>query len=269
MEDVQKYYDKIVEDEFQRLNRHRTEYYVTLRCFEEYMPNPPQKILDVGGGPGRYSIELAKKGYNVTLIDLSLENINLAKKVSKEKGVLLNDYIHGNAINLTNHINETFDIILLMGPLYHLPKLNERKKVLNESLKLLKPNGLIFASFITRYAMIRDLARKNPKWIANNYSYVKSIIDSGIHVNSDFFTSAYFAHPNEVIPFMEEENLTTLDLIGCEGLIGGIEEEVNKLEGKEFENWLDLNYYMRREQSLIGSSLHLLYVGQKIKHSVA
>jgi 2-polyprenyl-3-methyl-5-hydroxy-6-metoxy-1,4-benzoquinol methylase len=80
MDRVQQYYDQNALDEWQRLERHRTEFAVTMLALTQSLPQPPARIVDIGGGPGRYAITLAQKGYSVTLVDLSPENLALARE---------------------------------------------------------------------------------------------------------------------------------------------------------------------------------------------
>ena len=68
---IRDYYDSQCELEWKRLENHRTEFALTIRALDRYLPSPPARLLDCGGGPGRYAIELAKRGYKVTLFDLS------------------------------------------------------------------------------------------------------------------------------------------------------------------------------------------------------
>ncbi|WP_456411793.1 class I SAM-dependent methyltransferase [Oceanithermus sp.] len=87
--EVQSFYDANAEVEWARLERHRTEFAVKLRALEGHLPPPPAAVLDVGGGPGRYAIELARRGYRVTLVDLSAANLELARRRADEAGVRL------------------------------------------------------------------------------------------------------------------------------------------------------------------------------------
>lgn len=89
MSEVEAFYDRNPQYEWERLEHHRTEFAVTLRAFKDYLPAVPAKILDVGGGPGRYSIALAQLGYEVTLFDLSKNCLELAKQKAQETQVAL------------------------------------------------------------------------------------------------------------------------------------------------------------------------------------
>jgi S-adenosylmethionine-dependent methyltransferase len=258
---VQAYYDQNVATEWERLERHRTEFAVTLRALNEFLPLPPAAILDVGGGPGRYAIALAAQGYQVTLIDLSEANLALAQKKAQAAGVTLPQIRQANALDLSGL--ETYDAVLLLGPLYHLLTAVERQQAVNEARRVLKNNGLLFAAFITRFAPLRDAAQGYPEWLAANWEYAQQMLKNGVHDQAQGFTNAYFAHPEEITPFMETVGFITLSLIGCEGIVAGHEEKVNVLQGEDWARWVDLNYRLGQEPSLHGAADHLLYVGRK------
>ena len=153
MKNVQNFYDENAQSEWERLEvRHRTEYAVTLRALEEFLPSAPAKLIDIGGGPGRYAIPLAGQGYGVMLVDLSAGNLAFAQQKAFEAGLKLSGYIHANALDLSVFPAESFDVALLMGPLYHLHTEAERHQALGGAHRLLKPGGLIFAAVITRFA---------------------------------------------------------------------------------------------------------------------
>jgi len=262
--EVEKFYDGCVIDEWKRLERQKTEFYITLRVLKEYLPNPPAEILDLGGGTGRYSIELAKQGYLVTLQDLSNENLKFAKNKAESTGISIKNFVHGNATDLNNFFEgKKFDSILIMGPLYHLTNLSDRKQVVKEALRILEPNGYVFASFGTRYVIVRDLAKNAPKWLSENYDYIMKMISTGIFNHPKYFVNSYFYTPDEIIQFMENEGIKTEDLVNCEGLVAGLEDKINELEYKDWEKWGELNYQIRRDKSLFGAAYHLLYVGIK------
>jgi 2-polyprenyl-3-methyl-5-hydroxy-6-metoxy-1,4-benzoquinol methylase len=101
---------------------------------------------------------LSKAGYEVTLLDLSQANLAFAQAQAASEGVILSDAVHGNALDLRRFSNHAFDGVLLMGPLYHLLELDLRVRCATEVLRVVRPNGIVCASFITRFAAIRDAA---------------------------------------------------------------------------------------------------------------
>ena len=100
MSKVQNFYDKNVQGEWERLGvRHRTEFAVTLLALKEFLPSAPAKLIDIGGGPGRYALTLAKLGYEVTLGDLSEGNLAFARQKTHETGTHLDDVLQANALD--------------------------------------------------------------------------------------------------------------------------------------------------------------------------
>lgn len=261
---VEQMYDADSEREWQRLERHRTEFGVTLRALAEYLPPAPAKILDIGGGPGRYAIELTKQGYAVSLLDLSQNNLALARQKAAGAGVKIAQMVHGNALDLSAFAKESFDAVLMFGPLYHLLQESERLQAVREARRVLRRNGRLFAAFVSRFAPFRDAAANYPDWFTNNAEYAEQILKTGVHDRGKGFVNAYFAHPADIVPFMESAGLQTLNLIGCEGVVSAVEEKINQLTRLEFEQWVNLNYRLGQEPSLHGAAEHLLYIGEKV-----
>ena len=261
---VEEYYNQNSETEWERLEKHRTEFAVTMRALSDYLPPAPATILDIGGGPGRYAIELTKLGYTVTLADLSEANLSLAKQHAQAANVTLAHITKANALDLSAFEAAPFDSVLLLGPLYHLLDESERREAVTQSRRVLKANGVLFAAFITRFASFRDSSTNFPDWPVDNWDYAKHILETGKHEDpKGGFTNAYFALPEEVRPLMENCGLETLNLVGCEGVVAGHDQVVNTFEGAAWERWVDLNYRLGQEPSLYGASDHLLYIGRK------
>ena len=251
MSNVENFYNQNTQEEWDRLERHRIEFQFTMRALTEFLPPAPARLIDIGGGPGRYAIALAQRGYRVALVDLAQANLDLARQKA------------ANALDLSAFPEASFDAVLLLGPLYHLHGLEERRTALWQAHRLLKPGGLVFASVITRFASFRDAAVHGYTYVQDDPAYAEKLLTTGIHDNGKGFADAYFAHPDEVIPLGESAGFTTLRLMGCQGLLAGHEEYVNSLTGAAHDFWLDINYRMAQEPSLLGASDHLLYIGRK------
>ncbi len=266
MEQLQAIYDASVEREWSRLERHRTEFAVTLRALTDYLPLPSASILDVGGGPGRYAIELTRRGYIVTLFDLSSGLLDYARIKAREAGIELAGYVLGTATNLHQFADASFDAVLLMGPLYHLRDDSERRQAIQEAKRVLRPGGLIFSAFLARYAFIQYLCKFEPATIMQELESVQRVIDTGLRSpepGTTWDSQTYCAHPIEVKPLMESEAFESLDLIAGEGIASHNEEQINQLSGELWETWVDLNYRLGRDPSVQGAAEHLLYVGRK------
>lgn len=262
--EAEPFYDQSAPEEWRRLEEHRTEFAVTSRAFEAFLPSPPCSILDIGGGPGRYSIELARQRYSVTLVEISGESLKLAREKAGEAPVSLAGFIHGNALDLGVLGSSSFDAVLLMGPLYHLLSHAERVQAIQEAIRILKPHGRLFAAFITRFAPFRYVANGEPGWLAGNQEYALQLLETGVHDQPPTtFTKAYYVPRREVVPLMENQGLRTLCLVGCEGVVAGHESKVNELTGEAWQAWVELNYRLGQDPSLHGAVDHLLYVGEK------
>jgi ubiquinone/menaquinone biosynthesis C-methylase UbiE len=262
---IENYYDDSTEREWSRLEQHRTEFAVTLRALADHLLAPPATVLDVGGGPGRYSIALAQQGYTVTLLDLSSRALEYARGKAAEAGVELAGYVHGDALDLPAIPDETYDAVLLMGPLYHLLEESERRRAILEARRVLKPGGPLFAAFITRYGPLRFAAKTQPDLLLTGDLPGQVLLETGQHrpKPGGRFTQAYFAHPGEIQPLMESCGFRTVGMVGCEGLVSQIEEQVNDLSGELWDAWVDVNYHAGKDPYLYGAAEHLLYIGTK------
>lgn len=259
---VENYYNTHANDEWERLDRHRTEFGVTMKAFEEFLPSPPLDVLDIGGGPGRYALALCGKGYNITLLDLSQANLALARQKTAGFAVPLAGISQGDALTLEGIADASFDAVLLMGPLYHLVSEGHRATAVRQAMRVLKPGGLIFAAFITRYAPFRDYAASDPQAVFREKDEWDQMWLDGINFGEGF-TDAYFSMPAEVLPLMETQGFSTIQVLGVEGITAGHEDTINLLQGKEWEYWLKLNYGFAKDPALYAAANHLLYIGSK------
>ena len=262
---IQEYYNNGVNTEWTRMDRHPLEFEITKRNLDEFIPSK-SKIADIGGGPGRYSFYLASQGYNVTLIDLAEKNIEFAKEKGKEIGIKLKNYIHANILEIDFIPANSFDSVLCMGPLYHLINKEDRIKAIDQCLRILKPNGILVITFVTTFAQSISLLKRSPEKISEWIPVLNKTISTGINVD-DFdtgFTEAYFFHPLEIEPFMQQFSLQMLKISGAEGL-GCQSEEILKLLPKEkLKEWIDFFYLHGSDPSILGANQHIIYIGKNI-----
>jgi 2-polyprenyl-3-methyl-5-hydroxy-6-metoxy-1,4-benzoquinol methylase len=261
-EHIRSYYDSRAEDEWDRLDRHRTEFEITLRTLRKHLPSSG-RVLDVGSGPGRYAIELAKTGYELTLLDLSEKCLELAQKKAGEAGVAISA-IRGDGLDLLRLFGDgDFDAVLMLGPLYHLLEREKRQHALRGALSVVKPDGLLFAAYLTRYASLRHDARFQPERLCENRPYAERLLETGVHDQVRDFTDSYFAYPSGVSDEIESSGFEVLELIGCEGVLAGHEQRVNELEGEAWDCWVDFNERIGRDSEMLAASDHLLCVARK------
>ena len=163
-ETIRSHYDENPLKEWIRLQkRFPYEKYITVRLMERYI-RPDSTILDIGGGPGHYSIHFAKQSHTVTLLDLSGENVRFAKKKARQYGVKITA-LQGDATDLSRFPDDSFDTVFLMGPLYHLMTEESRLQAIQEAKRVLKPGGFLFCSFILMFGGVIYGLREIPETI--------------------------------------------------------------------------------------------------------
>ena len=258
-------YDADPEFEWQRLEGHRVEYGLTMRTFEEHLPPAPAKIIDVGGSVGRYSIELARRGYEVTLVDIAGKCLDFARAKAAEAGVELAGVVKADARDLSGFVDESFDAALLMGPLYHLLEHGQRVEAAREVRRILQPDGLVFAAFITPYIIVQSALVREIEYISRNRQQLDSILTTGLYhpTSTQRFPDAWYSRCEQVDPLMVEGGFAQVDFLNTEALARELEEKLNAAPEELHRQWLDLLYRLARDPSIMGGGGHLLYVGKK------
>ena len=264
--DIAAYYNNNPENEHSRLERHQLEYELTWRYLDQYLPGQGS-ILEVGAGTGRYTLELARRGYAVTAVDLSQQEMALCRSALAEAGLERQvRLVLADARDLSAVTERGFDAVLLMGPLYHLVVEPDRRAALQQVKERLKEGGLLFSAFISRFGILCDLIKNVPGWIEGQ-AEVRSVLEKG-RSPDDYPRGTfrgYFAKAAEIAPLHEGLGFESLILAGVEPAIAADDESYNKLQGRERSLWLDLLYETSTEASLLGASRHLLYIGKKNK----
>lgn len=262
--DIAEHYDSDPERENTRLERHQLEHDLTWCYLNQYLPTHGS-ILEVGAATGGYTLELARRGYSITAVDLSAANMELCRKRLAGEGLQGQvRLVLADARDLREVTARDFDVVLLMGPLYHLVEETDRKEALQEVFDRLRTGGIVFSSFISRFGIMGDLLRTVPHWIEDK-AEVESILERGRdpydYPRGGF--RGYFAEVSEIPPLHEAIGFETLTLAGVEPAISADDESYNKLQGQQRQLWLDLFYRMSTERTIVGASRHLLYVGRK------
>lgn len=273
VEIVKEYYDTGAEHEWERLSWHWYEMELTVRMMKRHIQEG-DKILDIGGGPGRYSIYFAERGCDVTLVDLSDGNIAFAKEKAREKKVGI-QAAAGDARDVLQVLkNEKigygeggYDHVFLMGPLYHLLEEEDRIKAVKEALRMVKPGGLLYVSFISMFAntiyfMQNEMAEFCSD-IPEVREYRKLQVEGGSYAGPAF-TQAYFAQQKEIVPFMDQFELEMLHFFGQESILSPCEEKFLKLPKKEQNDWIAYAEALCEKEELLSFSEHLMYIGRKV-----
>ena len=262
---VQEFYDTQSLSEWNRISN-RPEFLLTCRMLDRYI-KPGDKILDIGGGPGRYTFYLAEKGCDATLFDLSPGNIKFAEEKSVELNLPVNTICGDARIadNLLDNKNNQYDHVLLMGPMYHLLEESDRITAVNSALNLLKSGGVIFVSFINLFAGMIYFMKQAPEQIINEFEvkYLNDMLARKSYIG-DAFTKAMFTEQSEILPFMSRFSLEKLHLFGQESITSPCENNIMSQSKEIIDLWLDLCEKLWEREDLLSWSEHLMYVGRKI-----
>lgn len=262
--DIAEFYNNDPAAEHHRLERHQLEFDITRRYLKKYLP-PQGTILEIGAATGKYTLELARQGYDITALDISDKLIDKCRDLLHTEGLEQKvKFMVSDARDLGLVTKNDFDAVLMMGPLYHLVYENDRALALREAYARLKKDGLIFSTFISRYGIFGELLKKVPQWIEHS-SEVISVLENG-RDPADYPKGSfrgYFAKISELAPLHEEVGFKTIVVAGVEPGISAQDEIYNSLEGKRRELWLDLFFETSAEPSTAGASRHLIYIGKK------
>jgi len=268
---VKDWFAKTADYEWKRLKQdayHQLEFIVTNHFLAKFLPKKGL-VLDAGGGPGRYTIDLAKKGYDVVLLDLVKEMLEIAKRqVNKERVQhKVKRMVEGSVTDLSTFIDETFDAVLCLGgPLSHLLNSDQRETAVKELVRVAKKGAPLFVSVIGRFGLLKTIL----KGFSEEMKYCRHHLEVGDYtpgVQGKGFTAAHWFTPEELQGLFEKQNVETLDLVALEGLSSHLEEATNRLyEDKEKWNmWVDIVIRTCNQPSIVGTAEHILYVGKKRK----
>lgn len=260
-DEISAYYDANVQAEWERMERHPVEFAINRHYIDRYVA-PGMRVLDVGGGPGRYSIHLAERGCDVTLVDLSAGNVEFARAEAARRGLRLRA-MQGDACALGELAHGRFDAVLLMGPLYHLQGRQEREQAAAQAYAALHDGGYAFASNINTYAGVMYYLQHDPALIleASERDYLEAI-ERGESYSGCGFTQMHFMSPAALMALMRGAGFEQLHLAVSEGICSPREADI-AARPEVLERWLRLSLRVCERPELYGMAEHLLYVGRR------
>lgn len=240
------------EDERLKKDRaHTVEFLTSVRYLDKAL-RKNSKVLDACAGTGIYSFYLAKQGHQVTSGDIVEHNVSIIKEVQVQSP-LLNEIYTGSVLDLSRFEENSFDAVLCMGALYHLKDENDREKAVKECLRVLKKGGIFAASYIDKHAVI-----------LHNYEEQLENIDELLEYNVESFREVFYGStPEEITDLMHNAGLKTLYNIATDGVSYIIKSKINNSSDENFHKWLQLHFDNCENESLLGYSLHALYLGFK------
>ncbi len=267
---TERLYADIVKEEWKRLVEspyQRLELDISLFYLKKYLPKKGL-ILDAGGGPGRYTIELAKRGYDIILLDLVSGNLEFAKKKVKREKVdnKVKDFIQGSITDLSEFPDNSFNAVLCLGgPLSHVSPKKEREKAISELTRVAKKNAPIFISVMSRYGVLLSTPGGWPEE-AENKENLRDLIEKGEDYNfrrgkgyCHFFTS------KEMEEMLLKKEAKIITKVGLKGF--NIDKKTTNRFAKSFpkawKNWIDANIQMCTDPVVVDASSHMMFVIKK------
>ena len=260
-------YNKNPEYEWNRLVRdpyHTIEFSVYMHHITAHL-QPGALILDAGGGPGRHTIELSRRGYEVILLDISEGLLEFAKAQIKLEApdvrARIKDVIVGDVSDLSVFPDDNFDGVLCLDPLTYFPESSSRKRVLTELVRVAKPQTLVALSVCGYLAVLRTILRADSKSLIDGS--LEQLKESGNTMVGR--TLRHFFRAEELRKLAEAQGLETILMAGAEGLSEGLPEATNVIsEDKEkWRSWTQVLLATSTDSTVVDMSGHMLYLGRK------
>lgn len=244
-------------DEDTRLNRSkaaRVEFLTNTRIIGQYL-KPGARILDIGAGAGEYSLHFARQGYEVSALELAEANLRAFRaKLTGEEPI---DLVQGNALDLSRYVDDSFDAVLLFGPLYHLHDIADRKRCLEEAMRVCKPDGKLFAAFISNdMVFLTELLLRPDYFASGDYNKETFKLDDVPFV---------FHTPDACRDLLKDSGLTILREVASDGVSELLAEQINDMDEASYAQYLRYHEYICEKPELLGMSNHLLFACEKIR----
>ncbi len=252
------FYNRIDEDSRLLTKYGRIEFLTTVKYIEKYLKDD-MKIIEIGAATGRYSHYFAQKGFEVDAVELIDHNIEIFKsKTLPDEKISIRQ---GNAINLAEYPDNSYDITLLLGPMYHLYTLEEQKKALSEAMRITKNGGFVFVAYCMVDPSVLTGIFKNNK--------VQYSIENGL-INTETFETYFPPHgifklytKEEIFELTEYLNTTRLHFLATDGYALHMREAIDKMDNKTYNLYLKYHFKTCERQDLVGMSHHTLDVLRK------
>jgi len=250
-------------DEEKRLaSKHgQIEFLTTMRYIERYL-TPGAKVIEIGASTGRYSRAIAGMGHSVDAVELFQHNIDIFREYLSS-GQYIN-IIKGDALNLSAYADNTFDVTLLLGPLYHLYTLEDKQQAISEALRVTKPNGIVFAAYCISDASIVQSGFNHKRYDIIDF------VKKG-KINADTFDT--FSAPEDVFELVRKDDIDSLmkcfnterlHYVGVDLFSHFIGEAIDEMDDEVFALYLRYHYAVCERADLVGITNHALDVFRKL-----
>lgn len=249
-ENLIKYYNKFNEEKRLDSKHNKVEFITALSYIDKYI-KPNDKIIDIGAGTGRYSEIYKDKGYDVTAVELVKHNL---KQIEK-KNI---NCVLGNAIDLSMFNDNSFDITLLFGPMYHLISMEDKIKALEEAKRITKKDGYIFISYcMNEFAIIKH------GFMDNNILDELDIIDEYFKINPKDTDLYSFVRIEDIDYLKDKANLERIKILNQDGPTEYMKNVINKMDDKTFDLFIKYHLSTCERKELLGCGRHILDILKK------
>ena len=255
MKELTEYYSAYDEDSRLRSRHGMVEFLTTMRYIEQYL-RPGMRVLEIGAGTGRYSHTLAQRGYAVDAVELVQHNIDIFReKTQPGEQVTIRQ---GNATDLSMLESETYDITLLLGPMYHLFTVEDQRKALSEAIRVTKKGGVVFAAYcgneatMIQYCFQRGMLRQK--------RYQDLVDPVTFKASSDPAELFQLYRKEDIDALMADFPVTRLHYVGTDMATNYMRREVDAMDDDFFQLYLRYHYVICERPDLVGASHHLLDV---------
>lgn len=234
------------------------EYLTTMKYIEKYLSSD-SKIIEIGAGTGRYSVTLAEKGYDVTAVELVPHNIEKMKKKVKTHHKI--KIFEGNACNLSAFQSDAYDIVLLLGPMYHLFNDEDKHQALSEAIRVAKPGGVVFASYCNNDTSMYKFFYTNKvlKYLE------KRLIKEDYHTVSSSEEVFELYRKSDIDRLIQSYDVTRLHFVGVDMLSYLFDDRFDFLSDREFEEYMKFLSNLCEREDCVGLSIHMLDIFRKNK----
>ena len=256
--ELEKYYNKFCEEK--RLTRRHgyVEYVTSMKYIHEYLPQGKKetiKILDVGAGTGRYSVQLAGEGYDVTAVELVKYNLGILK--SKKSSVKA---YQGNALKLSRFPDKEFDMVLVFGPMYHLLTTEEKVQALKEAKRVLKDDGVMLVAYcMNEYSILTYGFRQN---------HILECLENG-KISKDFRVQPEaedlydYVRLEDMDAYNKAAGLKRIKVISADGPSDYMRPVLNAMDEATFEAFIRYHLTICERPELVGAGSHTVDILSK------
>ena len=255
MTELEEYYNKFNEEKRLDSRHGRVEYITSMKYVHDCLDTVGRgrnkcdiKLLDIGAGTGRYSVPLAEEGYDVTAVELVKHNLGRLK----QKSGLVKAY-QGNALRLKQFADESFDVTLLFGPMYHLKEDADKLAALREAKRVTKKGGRILVAYIMNEYAVLTYAFKE-KHILEGLQ--EGMLDETFHCTKAANPLYSFVRLEDIAEWNETAGLKREKIIAADGAANYMRPVLNALSEEEFEQFLAYHLSTCERMDLMGATSH-------------